>query len=335
MRVRKIRKFGMLAVVLVASGLVASCGAATTAPEASAPEASAPSDPGHATLQTLVDLELESTTLELGEQVEQNEAFTTTAVTYDSGNETVTGALSVPTSDGPHPAIVLVHGVVDPEVYEPGSGLVREQVYFANAGYIVLSTDLRNSTAAPDSAEALGVDLGSTLDAINAVRALRASGLESLDDQRIAMLGHSLGGLLTLNTIVTRPELVDAAVVVAPASITPSKNIDYLTTMFAGTPDKIIDEYGTPSTNPEFWIAISPRSLIDRVEVPLLIEHGTDDTVIPYGWSEETAAVWRDAGKQVELVPLEGEDHVLQARWAEAMVTAEQFLERELSRSKP
>jgi dipeptidyl aminopeptidase/acylaminoacyl peptidase len=326
MGVRKIRKFSVLAVAVMACGLLASCG---TAPVAS--ETSALSAPEHATLQSIVDLELDSTTLELGEQVEKNEAFTTTAVTYDSGKETVTGALSVPTSDGPHPAIVLIHGVVDPDVYEPGSGLVREQVHFAKAGYIVLSTDLRNSTATPDSAEALGVDLGSTLDAINAVRALRASGLPTLDDGRIAILGHSLGGLLTLNTIVTKPELVDAAVVVAPASITPSKNIDYLTTMFAATPDKIIDEYGTPSTNPEFWSAISPRNLIDRVEVPLLIEHGTADTIIPYAWSEETATVWRHAGKQVELVPLKGEDHVLQARWNEAMTVAEQFLQRELS----
>jgi dipeptidyl aminopeptidase/acylaminoacyl peptidase len=324
------KKFSVVAITVMACGLLASCGAAPVVSETSASTV-----PEHATLHSLVDLDLESTTLELGELVEKNEVFTTTAVTYDSGKETVTGALSVPTSDGPHPAIVLVHGVVDPDVYEPGSGLVREQDYFAKAGYIVLSTDLRNSTAAPDSAEALGVDLGSTLDAINAVRALRASGVSSLDDDRIAILGHSLGGLLTLNTIVTRPELVDAAVVVAPASITPSRNIDYLTTMFAATPDKIIDEYGTPSTNPEFWSAISPRSLIDRVEAPLLIEHGTADTIIPYAWSEETATVWRDAGKQVELVPLEGEDHVLQARWDEAMATAEQFLRRELSPSTP
>lgn len=326
MGARTVRRFSAFAVAVIACGLLASCGGAPAAPEASAPSA-----PEHPTLQTLVDTELEATVLELGEQVEKNDAFTITAVTYDSGKETVTGALSVPTSDGPHPAVILVHGVVDPEIYQPGSGLVREQVYFAQAGYIVLSTDLRNSTAAPDSAEALGVDLGSTLDAINAVRALQASALPELDDGRIAMLGHSLGGLLTLNTLVTRPELVDAAVVVAPASITPSENIDYLTTVFGGTPAHIIEEYGTPETNPQFWRAISPRGLVDRVEAPLLIEHGTEDKTIPYAWSEDTAAVWRDAGKPVELVALEGEGHVIQERWGEGMKLAEEFLDRELT----
>src|SRR5690554_3239801 len=202
MGARSARTLGAVVLAVAIGSMLGSCSATPAAPDVSAPSA-----PEHPTLHTLVEMELGSTALELGEQVEKNEAFTTTAVTYDSGEETVTGALSVPTSDGPHPAIVLVHGVVDPDVYQPGSGLVREQLYFANAGYIVLSTDLRNSTAAPDSAEALGVDLGSTLDAINAVRALRASSLASLDDRRVAILGHSLGGLLTLNTIVTRPEL--------------------------------------------------------------------------------------------------------------------------------
>lgn len=326
MGARSAIRLGAAALALAIGSMVASCSATPAVPPASAPPPT-----HHPTLHTLADMELGATTLQLGEQVEKNDTFTTTAVTYDSGEETVTGALSVPTSAGPHPGMVLVHGVVDPEVYEPGTGLVREQAFFAQAGYIVLSTDLRNSTARPDSAEALGVDLGSTLDAINAVRALRASGLSSLDDSRIAILGHSLGGLLTLNTIVTQPDLVDAAVVVAPASITPSQNIDYLTTMFGGTPEGIIDEYGTPSSNPQFWRDISPRALVDRVEVPLLIEHGTDDTVIPYRWSEETAAVWRDAGKAIELVPLAGEGHVLQARWDEAMATAEEFLRRELT----
>src|SRR5690554_8230668 len=99
----------------MACGLLVSCGAAPDAPDASET-----SSLNHPTLHTLVEMELGSTALELGEQVEKNEAFTTTAVTYDSGEETVTGALSVPTSDGPHPAIVLVHGVVDPDVYQPG-----------------------------------------------------------------------------------------------------------------------------------------------------------------------------------------------------------------------
>src|SRR5690554_4142880 len=118
----------MLVTALAASALLAGCSVGTAAPGATS---SAPQEPQHPTLHTLASADLEPTTLELGEQLEKNEDFTTTAVTYTSGELSVTGALSVPSSEGPHPGLVLVHGVVDPEIYVPGSGLVREQAYFA------------------------------------------------------------------------------------------------------------------------------------------------------------------------------------------------------------
>lgn len=311
---------------VVACGWLTGCGASPlTTP------ASAPSTPEHATLRTLAEAELEPSTLELHEVIAKNEHFTTTAVTYGNGELRVTGALSVPVTDGPHPGLVLVHGVVDPDVYEPGSGLVREQAHFAAAGYVVLSTDLRSSTADMDSAAALGVDLGSTLDVINGVRALHSSRLPTLDEERIALVGHSLGGLLTLNTMVAKPTLIDAAVVLAPASIDPADNVDYLTSKFGGTPTAIVEEYGTPDDNSQFWSAISPRSMVDRVEAPLLIVHGTADEVIPYEWSEQTAAVWDGAGKRVELMPLQGEGHVFQSHWDDAIAMTTAFLEHELS----
>ena len=318
-------RFSLVTVTLAACTLLTACGASPAAPDESASPA-----PEHPTLQTLVDADFGPTTLELGDVIEENDYFTTTAVVYTSGELSVTGALSIPTTEGPHPGLVLVHGVVDPDVYVAGSGLVREQAYFSQVGYVVLSTDLRNSTAPPDSAAALGIDLGSTRDVINGIRALHGSRLPSLDEQRIGLLGHSLGGLLTLNTIVTQPNLVDAAVTIAPASINPSDNVEYLTTRFGATPTKITDEYGTPTTNPEFWRALSPRGMVDRVEVPLLIAHGTADEIIPYQWSAETAEVWEAAGKDVEFVPIEGEGHVFQERWDDVMTLSAEFLAEEL-----
>src|SRR5690606_2480309 len=158
-----------------------------------------------------------------------------------------------------------VHGIVDPDVYEAGTGLIREQAHLAAAGYVVLSTDLRNSTADLGSAAALGIDLGSTLDVINGVRALQGSRLPNLAEQRIGLVGHSLGGLLSLNTMVAKPTLVDAVVALAPASIDPADNVEYLTAKFGATPTAIVEEYGTLEDNPQFWSAISPRSMVDRV----------------------------------------------------------------------
>ncbi len=115
--------------------------------------------------------------------------------------------------------MVLVHGFVDPESYTSGGELQREQDFLARAGYIVLNTDLRGlagSDPAPEGPPDL--EMGATMDVVNAVRALAASGLPGLDGDRIGLLGHSLGGLLVLDVLAAKPGLVDAVVAFAPSS---------------------------------------------------------------------------------------------------------------------
>ena len=311
----------LAAVVLAGCGLQPNSPATSPAANAGAP----------LTLRMLADADLDPSSLERGEVTAETEDYTTTAVAYASDGTTTSGSLSVPMGDGPHPGVVLVHGVVNPARYLAGSGLQREQAYFAQLGYVVLSLDLRSSAAAPTSAAALGVDLGSTLDVINGIRALLSADIASLDESRIGLLGHSLGGLLALNTIVAKPDLVDAAVAISPASIVPSENVDYLTTLFGGTPAPIIQQYGSPEDNPQFWRDISPGTLVDRVEAPLLIVHGSADQITPLRWSQATAARWEDAGKSVELVVLDGEGHVFQPRWDEVMALVASFLDEELT----
>ena len=56
---------------------------------------------------------------------------------------------------------------------------------------------------------------------------------------------------------------------------------------------------------------ISPAKLAGAVEIPILLIHGKDDTVVPYVQSQIMASALKKAGKSVELVTLEGEDHWL------------------------
>ena len=66
---------------------------------------------------------------------------------------------------------------------------------------------------------------------------------------------------------------------------------------------------------------ISPAIHADRANVPVLLIHGKDDTVVPYVQSEIMAKAMTKAGKPVEFVTLEGEDH-----WLSKGVTRLQML---------
>ncbi|MBA3050108.1 prolyl oligopeptidase family serine peptidase, partial [Brevundimonas sp.] len=57
--------------------------------------------------------------------------------------------------------------------------------------------------------------------------------------------------------------------------------------------------------------ARSPARLVAGADAPILLIHGRDDTVVPIEQSRLMAQALRAAGKPVEFLELEGEDHWL------------------------
>ncbi len=68
--------------------------------------------------------------------------------------------------------------------------------------------------------------------------------------------------------------------------------------------------------------AISPIKHIDKVSIPILLIHGRDDTVVPFSQSQDMADALKSAGKTVEFVKLDGEDH-----WLSRSTTRTQMLD--------
>lgn len=309
----------------VTTGLVGCSPSAAPEPR---PSPSGPSATELPTLRTLIEAENADCQLTVGDPIAAD-GYASNAATYSSDGLTISAVLHQPSTPGPHPGIVVVHGFVDATTYTSGSELAREQDALARAGYVVLYTDLRGLAGSdPAPTTTPDVELGATTDVINAAQALATSGLSSLDADRIGVLGHSLGGLAVLGTLVVRPDLIDAGVAFAPASTDLFESLEQF--LAPGDPryDSILKAYGTPEENPDVWADLSALTFVDRAEAPLLIVHGTADATAPVEWSEQTAAEWEAAGKEVRLIELEGEGHVFDARWQEAMdATLEFFAE--------
>jgi dipeptidyl aminopeptidase/acylaminoacyl peptidase len=321
--------------VVALTACLTSCSQNSAAPETSPAPAPSPSSTNTVTLPSLFDegdSVDEKTTLILGGELTRNDTYSTHSATYDSGGLTISAVVTLPTTDGPHPGVVLVHGLVDPQTYTSGSQLTREQDYLTRAGYVVLNTDLRNHAYSDaDTSPITDLYMGASLDVINAVQSLKGADLPMLDNASVGVLGHSMGGLLTFNTIVSRPHLVEAAVAFAPASGDIKQNIERFFGVESDIYDSIATAHGTPAQNPTFWRDVSPLTFADRVETPLLIVHGTADAVTPFAWTVATIAAWEDAGNDVELVTLPHEGHIFGTRWIEAMDAASAFLAEELN----
>jgi dipeptidyl aminopeptidase/acylaminoacyl peptidase len=79
-----------------------------------------------------------------------------------------------------------------------------------------------------------------------------------------------------------------------------SPNVKYLKEAMGVTVD------GAPSLE-----SISPARLANRADAPILLIHGTDDSVVPIEQSQEMVRVLQAAHKPVEFLYTKDEDHWL------------------------
>ena len=307
--------------------------------EQSASESSQPAPraarPRPVSVPALFDREYDGGALRLGTVLAVTDAYTRYFVTYRSDGRRVSGILNVPSRRGPHPALVLAHGYIDPAIYVNGQGLMREQDWLARAGYVVLHTDYRNhAQSGDDPAAERHLRLGYAVDTINAVRALRRTDEVRIDDDRIGLLGRSMGGGVVYNVLTAQPGLVDAAVVYAPVS---SRTADNFNRWIRDDPgrsalsDFILRRYGDPRVNRRFWREVSPRTYFDRITEPVLIHHGTADESCPIRWSRTTLRAMRQAGVDARMLTYPGEPHAFIADWPLSMRRTVAFFREQLA----
>jgi len=307
-------------------------GSAAAAPSAEDPEPTVTLPPVRhpVSLPALMREEFRASRIRQVRVVAETDAYTRSEVTYRSGDLTISGVLLRPRGRGPFPGIVLNHGYIEPSTYVTGQGLAREQDWLARAGFVVLHTDYRGH-AGSDPAGPIDREtrLGYTRDAINAVLALERE--PYVDQGRMAMLGRSMGGGITLNALVAHPGLVEAAVIYASVSSRFLDNLEHFTAR--SRPEAVralYDRFGTPRREPRFYRELSSRTFFDRISEPLLIHHGTADETCPFRWATTTQRLLRRGGVDSRLEVHEGEHHAFVPQWQASMVRTVQFLRRRL-----
>jgi dipeptidyl aminopeptidase/acylaminoacyl peptidase len=272
--------------------------------------------------------------LRLGRELASTGSYRQHTVTYRSGKLRISGVLNVPRGRGPFPALVLAHGYIDPAIYTNGRGMARELDRFGAEGFVTLHVDYRNHANSDDDPAAdRRLRLGYTEDVINAVLALRRW-KGPVDDDRVGLVGRSMGGGVLYNVLVVKPGLVDAAVVFAPVSSNTVDNFERWTRPEPGRSRlaaQIVERYGEPSKARRFWRNVSPRTFFDRVTEPILIHHGTSDDSCPIVWSRRTAAAMDRAGVSVTLRIYDGEEHAFGPQWPASMDRTIAFLRRHFS----
>jgi len=201
------------------------------------------------------------------------------------------------------PTIVSVHG--GPEGQErPGfSGLYQ---YYLSRGYAILATNVRGSTGYGKTYTHLD-DVKNREDSVRdlayAVEWLKSKG--GADAKRIAIMGGSYGGYMTLAAITLYPDLWAAAV--DTVGISNWETFLKNTSGYRRRQREV--EYGRLDRDIDFLRSISPIAKIDRLKAPLFVIAGRNDPRVPWTEGQQMVDALRKRGAVVEWKVYDDEGH--------------------------
>lgn len=227
----------------------------------------------------------------------------------------ISGYLTLPRGREPAnlPLVVLPHG--GPAVRDD-AGFDWWAQALASRGYAVFQPNFRGSDGlGPALLEAGYGEWGRKMqtDLSDGVRHLAGRGL--IDPQKVCIVGASYGGYAALAGMTLESGVYKCAVAVAPVSDLRSMLASEERFTSKGNRNSAIRYWnrfmGAEGAGDRTLDERSPARLADRVQGPILLIHGREDTTVPYDQSTRMQTALQAAGKDSRLVTLEDEDHYL------------------------
>lgn len=275
-------------------------------------------------------------------ELERGASYRRYIASYLSEGLRINGLLTVPMGQRPAsgwPAIIFNHGYIPPNVYRTTERYVAYVDALARSGYIVYKPDYRGHGDSEGQAISGYGDPGYTADVLNAFATI--SRFQETDPGRMGMWGHSMGGQLTLRSLVVEPK-IKAAVIWAGTVAPYPELVKTWTLPVGGTrphpglspwSTEFITDYGSPDDNPGFWASISPNSFIADIIAPVQVHHGSSDEDVPMRYSDIFVEQVRASGKAVEYFSYPGDNHNLSGNFVLAMRRTIEFFDAHLKAS--
>ena len=266
---------------------------------------------------------------------------------YLSDGLKIYALLTVPMGEKPEngwPVIMFNHGYIPPEEYWTTERYVAYVDGFAKSGYIVFRSDYRGHGISEGEATSAYGSPDYTVDVLNGLSAIKTH--PDVDPERIGMWGHSMGGHITLRSMVVSDEIragvIWGGVVVSYQDLFERWRRETGSEPTA-TPDaanrrnwwrsSLDDTYGSFNENPEFWASISPNTFVADLSGPIQLHHGTADDSVPVEFSTSLYSQIMTIGRYAELYLYQNDNHNLSINFNTAMERSIEFFDEYLKDS--
>lgn len=259
---------------------------------------------------------------------------------YNSDGLNINGLLTIPDSDGPHPAIVFVHGYIAPLAYQTTAKYVDYVDYLAKNGFVVFKIDLRGHGESEGEPNGAYFSDGYVTDTLNAYSALQSAGF--VDPKKVGLWGHSMAGNITFRSFVVKKD-IPAIVVWNGAGFTYQDLMDYriMDRSYRPLPrdseaqrkrQQIREKYGDFNAESDFWKKVTPINYLDGVAGAIQINYAVDDNVVNPDYSKNLDKVLEESKIDHELIEYPSGGHNMTgASFVSAMQNTVNFFKKQFS----
>jgi dipeptidyl aminopeptidase/acylaminoacyl peptidase len=222
------------------------------------------------------------------------------------GKWTISAFLYVPYNmarNGQNAAIVYIHGGPASQTMNSFNRFIQ---FAANQGYMVLAPNYRGSTGYGkefQQANLFDMGGGDLQDVLAGVDWIKQTG--HLDPKKIAVMGGSYGGYLTMMAVTKAPEEWAAGVPIVPF-------VNWATEI--QNEDPVLQQsdlamMGDPVKNKALYDDRSPINFVDQIKTPLLLLAGRHDPRCPKSETKQVVDAIRRRGGKVDYKVYENEGH--------------------------
>ncbi len=205
--------------------------------------------------------------------------------------------------NGKNAAVVFVHGGPNNQVQ---NSFNRRVQYLANQGFFVILPNFRGSSGYGkefEDANRFDMGGGDLEDVLSAADWISKTGY--IDPRKIAVMGGSYGGYLTLMAAAKAPDRWAAAAPFIPF-------VNWFTVLERTEPgirEHFIAAMGDPVKDKDRLHDRSPIYFVDQIKAPILLLAGGNDPRCPPTEAEQIASAIKKRGGVVELKIYENEGH--------------------------
>ena len=244
--------------------------------------------------------------------------YTRQVVSYRSDGYKVYALMNIPSGTPPAlgwPIIMLNHGYIPPQQYQTLGGDYRYWIEgLTRAGYVVIKPDYRGHGASEGTPEGGHWSPNYTYDALNLIESLKTH--PGVDAKNIGMIGHSMGGMVVLRSLVASKDVKASAILAGVVASAPDLYYNWRRSNWTlppgvrtNTRQQLVKAFGDPQANPEFWQKISAINYVDAITGPVQIHHGSNDGTVPQAQSDSLDAALTKADRPHEYFVYQGGDH--------------------------